>query len=74
MKLIIIRLLENLNDITDEIRNYAIEVSNRKFDEGYIGNYIYKVRKIGINGKEITLIENENAIKRLKITIIIWQL
>ena len=58
-------------NITDEIRNYAIEVSKRNVDEGYIGNYIYKVRKIGINGKEVTLIESENTIKELKTTIII---
>ena len=59
------------NDVTDELKNFAIKVSNRKFDEGYIGNYIYKVRKIGMNGKEVTLIESETTIKELKITIII---
>ena len=58
-------------NITDEIRNYAIEVSKRSSDEGYIGNYIYKVRKIGINGKEVTLIESESTITELKTTIII---
>lgn len=59
------------NDVTDELKNFAIKVSNRKFDEGYIGNYIYKVRKIGMNGKEVTLIESETTIKELKITIMI---
>ena len=59
------------DDVTDEIRNYAIEVSKRNSDEGYIGNYIYKVRKIGINGKEVTLIESESTITELKTTIII---
>ena len=59
------------DDITDEIKNYAIEVSNRNLDEGYIGNYIYKVRKIGLNGKEVTLIESEDTINRLKTTIIV---
>ena len=59
------------DDITDEIKNYAIEVSNRSLDEGYIGNYIYKVRKIGLNGKEVTLIESEETINRLKTTIIV---
>lgn len=60
-----------LDNVNDEIKNYAIEVSNRRFDEGYIENYIYKVRNIGINGKEVTLIESENTIKQLKATIII---
>ena len=59
------------NDVTDELKSLAIKVSNRKFDEGYIGNYIYKVRKIGINGKEVTLIDSETTIKELKTTIMI---
>ena len=58
------------NGVTDEIRTYAKKVSNYIFEEGYIGNYIYKVRKFGNNGKEIVLMENESAIKRLKITTI----
>ena len=64
-------VIKESDDVTDEIRNYAIKLSNRKSEEGYIGKYIYRIRKIGNNGKEITLIENENAIKRLKTTIII---
>ena len=57
------------NDVTDEIKNYAIKVSNSSLDEGYIGNYIYKVRKLGMNGKEVTLIESESTINQLKTTI-----
>ena len=63
-------IISKSNDATDEIVNYAIKVSNSSFDEGYIGNYIYKVRKIGINGKEISLIESEDTIKQLKLTIV----
>jgi len=64
-------IISKSDDIADEIKDYAIEVSNRSFDEGYIGNYIYIVRKLGTNGKEVTLIESENTIKQLKNTIII---
>ena len=64
-------VIKESDDVTDEIRNYAIKLSNRKSEEGYIGKYIYRIRKIGNNGKEITLIENENAIKRLKTTVIL---
>ncbi len=64
-------ILRESNDVTDEIRNYAKELSNKKTEEGYIGKYIYKIRKIGNNGKEITLMENEEAIKRLKVIMII---
>ena len=64
-------IISKNDDVTDKMKEYAVEVSNRKFDEGYIGNYIYKIRKIGMNGKEVTLIESENTIKQLKITIIV---
>ena len=64
-------IIKESDDVTDEIRNYAIKLSNKKSEEGYIGKYIYRIRKIGNNGKEITLIENENAIKRLKTTVIL---
>ena len=64
-------ILKESNDVTDEIRDYAIELSNKKTEEGYIGKYVYKIRKIGNNGKDITLMENEEAIKRLKVIIII---
>ncbi len=59
------------DNITDEIKNYAIKVSNSNFNEGYIENYIYKVRKLGINGKEVTLIESESTIKQLKTTMVV---
>lgn len=35
----------DVDNISDEIKNYAIEVSNRNSDEGFIKNYIYKIRK-----------------------------
>ena len=57
------------NGVTDEIKKYAIEVSNKNVDEGYIGNYIYKVRKFENNSKEITLIESEKTIQGLKTII-----
>jgi len=63
-------IMKESNDVTEEIRNYAIKACSRTSEEGYIGNYIYKVRKFGNSGKEITLMENEDAIKNLKITII----
>ena len=62
-------VIKESNGVTDEIRNYAIKISNNNQEEGYIGNYIYKIRKVGNNGKEITLMENEDAIKRLKFTV-----
>ena len=63
-------IIKESNRVTDEIRNYAIKISNKSAEEGYIGNYIYKIRKVGNTGKEITLMENEDAIRRLKITVL----
>ena len=59
------------NGVTDEIKNYAIEVSKKNSNEGYIGDYIYKVRKLGMNGEEVTLIESKSTIQGLRTTIIV---
>ena len=64
-------IMRESNDVTDEIRDYAFKVSQKPQEEGFIGNYIYKIRKVGNNGKEITLVENEDAINRLKNTLIV---
>ncbi len=58
------------SDVNDEIRNYALKINNMNLEEGYIEKYIFKIRRLGNNTKEITLMENEDAIKRLKITAI----
>lgn len=63
-------IIRESNEITDEVRDLAIKTSKKNSQEGYTGNYIYKIREFGIDGKEITLMENEDAIKRLKATVI----
>ena len=63
-------IIRESKDVTDEVREYALKLNNKKSEEGYIGNYIYKIRQLGNNGKEITLMENEDTINRLKKTII----
>ena len=62
-------IIKQSAEITDEIKKYAVEVSKKNVKDGYINNYIYRIRKMENNELEITLIENENAITRLKITI-----
>ena len=64
-------IIREFTGVTEETRNYALKISKKTSREGYIGDYIYRIRKIGNNGKEITLIENADAIKRLKLTILI---
>ena len=62
-------IIKQSAEITDEIKKYAVEVSKKNVKDGYINNYIYRIRKMENNELEITLIENENAITRLKITM-----
>ena len=62
-------IIRESDDVTDEVRKFAIELNEKNSEEGYIGNYIYKTRKFGNNGKEITLMENKDTINRYKRTI-----
>ena len=62
--------IKSSKNITDEVKNYAIKLSNQNSEEGYIGNYIYKIRKVGNNGKEITLMEDTDTIVKLKTTMV----
>ena len=64
-------IIRESDDVTDDVRNYAIKLNKRESEEGYIGNYIYKIRKFGDNGKEITLMENKDAINRYKRTVML---
>jgi len=64
------RIDRETTNATEELRNYAIKISNKKSEEGYYKNYLYKVRMMGNNEKEITLMENENTINRLKFNFI----
>ena len=64
------KIIRESNDVSDEIRDYAIQLDSKNSQEGYIGNYIYKIRKFGNDGKEITLMENKEAINRFKNTVV----
>ena len=64
-------ILRQSNNVADEIKKYAIEVSKKNVKEGYINNYIFKLRRLGNNEIEVTLIENETAINRLKTIMIV---
>ena len=64
-------VIKESNNVTNEIKDYAFKLVSSNLEEGYIGNYIYKIRKVGDNGKEITLIENKDAIRRLKTTVLL---
>ena len=60
------------DDITDEIKEYALKVSNKDSESGIIGNYIYKkrVREIKDNDSTIILIESSSEISKIKLVFI----
>ena len=62
-------IIEEFEGVDDEIREYAIKVIDKKQEEGYIGNYIYRIRRVGNTIQEVVLMENEETIHRLKMTI-----
>ena len=59
------------NNYSEEIQNYAIEVANKNRETGIIGNYIYRTEKQRNGEVRVTLVENEEAISRVKSLIII---
>ena len=60
------------DDITAEIKEYALKVSNKDSESGIIGNYIYKkrVREIKDNDETIILIESSSEISKIKLVFI----
>ena len=61
---------DNKNLITEEIEKYALEASNKKSENGIVGNYIYSI-KSDKEEKIVMLVENEEAIMHIKILIIV---
>ena len=55
---------------TKEIEEYALKVSKENKENGIINKYIYKVRKIGANTFNVTLMENEETITHIRVIII----
>ncbi len=64
------KIFRESNSANNEIRDYAIKVSEKKAQSGIIGKYIYKVRKLGNNETSVTLMENENIVFNIKLKII----
>ena len=61
------------NNVTDEIKEYAIKVSSKTNESGIIGNYIYKkrVHDLKDSNTSIILIESSSEINKIKLVIII---
>lgn len=65
-----LKIFRESNEASNEIKNYAIAVSKRNSENGIIGKYIYKVRKLGNNEINVTLMENESMVFNIKLKII----
>ena len=61
--------IRNPANISEEIQKYAIEAASKKRNTGIIGNYIYKIEGQRENEIRVTLVENEEAISRIKVLI-----
>ena len=65
-------ITQTSNDVTEEIKENALKVSNKDSESGIIGNYIYKkrVRETKDNDETIILIESSSEINKIKLVII----
>lgn len=64
------KIFKETEGTSDEIKNYAITVSKGFSESGIIGKYVYKVRKLGDNEINVTLMENESIVLNIKLKII----
>ena len=66
-------ILESMNNTEDKtLQEYAIKVSNNNEESGIIGKYIYKLmRRRNEDEVEVTLIENEEVISKVKEIVIL---
>ena len=66
-------ILESMNNAEDKtLQEYAIKVSNNNEESGIIGKYIYKLmRRRNEDEVEVTLIENEEVISKVKEIVIL---
>lgn len=64
------KIFRETKETSDEIRNYAITVSKGISESGIIGKYVYKVRKLGNNEINVTLMESESMVLNIKLKII----
>ena len=64
-------IIQSSNNITDEIKGYALKVSNKNSDSGIVGNYIYnkRVREVKDNDSTIILIESSSEINKIKFVV-----
>ena len=67
------KIIETSDNITDEIKEYALEVLDKENESGIIGNYIYRRegREMRENDASIVLIESKDEINKIKLVIVL---
>ena len=64
-------IIQSSNNITDDIKEYAMNAANKKSDSGIIGNYIYNKRVREANRDlTIILVESSSEINKIKLVIV----
>ena len=66
------KVIQTSSNVTDEIKEYAIKISNKNSESGIVDNYIYKKRNRGMKTNDTTIIfiESSNEINKIKLVII----
>lgn len=67
------QVLNTSDNVTEEIKEYALKASNKNQESGIIGDYIYKKRSRDVRDSNSTviLIESREEINKIRIVIII---
>ena len=66
-------VFQTSENVTDEIKEYALKVKDKNSESGIVGNYIYKkrVREAKYGEVTIVLIESSDQIKKINLVIIL---
>lgn len=57
--------------IDENIKNYSKKASSKLLSKGYLDNYVYSVKRLNKNNKQVTLIESNETIKNLKYIVVL---
>jgi len=60
------KIVKEFHVASDTIRREAIKASKRNSENGIVGNYIYKVRRLGNNEISVTMWENQSMVFHIK--------
>jgi len=67
------KVISSDDDITDEMKEYALSIYDNSLESGIVGNYIYKKKTFEMydNKTNIILVESSNEIKKINLVVFI---